>query len=55
MSREAEYPFSHLLRYQFLSRFDVVTSQEAETALVSVFSSQSERFEDLEFDGQSSR
>lgn len=37
---------------QFLSRFDVVTSQEAETALVSVFSSQAELFEYLEFNGE---
>ncbi|KAL7417587.1 nuclear condensing complex subunit [Mrakia frigida] len=41
-----------MLTSWFLSRFDVVTSQEAETALVSVFSSQTERFEDLEFDDQ---
>jgi condensin complex subunit 3 len=45
----------HHLTIQFLSRLDVVNSQVAEDALLSVFTTRPEIFDQVDFDGRSRR
>jgi condensin complex subunit 3 len=43
------------LRFQFLRRFDVVSSQVAEDALLSLFATRAEIVESITFDGEKMR